>query len=233
MSSTAIKPSNACWIWGLVDPSAPAMRSKTMAMTHFLSLFRRQSMKHFMTTLLFASLLAAAPLQAEEYAIDTKGAHAFIQFRIQHLGYSWLYGRFNRFSGHFSYDEQNPAAAKIQVDIDPASIDSNHAERDKHLRSKDFLNVAKYPNAGFVSTSYKKLADGKGVLKGDFTLHGVTKPIAIQVEEIGHGDDPWGGYRRGFYGTSRILLADYGITYDLGPASKEVELELSVEGIRQ
>jgi polyisoprenoid-binding protein YceI len=177
--------------------------------------------------------MVTSPLQAEEYALDTKGAHAFIQFRIKHLGYSWLYGRFNDFGGSFSYDEKNPSAAKIKVDIDPASIDSNHAERDKHLRSEEFLHVQKYPKAGFVSTSYTEKADGTALLKGELTLRGVTKPVTIQVEKIGHGPDPWGGYRRGFYGTTQIALADFGIPFDLGPASRNVELELSVEGIRQ
>lgn len=190
-------------------------------------------MKPFVIPLLFSSLLAAAPLKAEEYVIDTKGQHAFIQFRIQHLGYSWLYGRFNDFSGNFSYDEQNPAGARVKVDIDPASIDSNHAERDKHLRGEEFLHVDKYPQAGFVSTAYVEKADGTAVLEGDLTLRGVTRPVSIQVEKIGNGPDPWGGYRRGFHGTTQISLADFGIPFDLGPASRNVELELSVEGVRQ
>ena len=190
------------------------------------------------TTKLGALVLAAAivlPVQAlaEKYVIDTEGSHAFIQFRIQHLGYSWLSGRFNTFNGSFEYDENNPDKASVQVEIDVASIDSNHAERDKHLRSDEFLDVSKYPKASFVSTSFKDNGDGTAVLKGDFTLRGVTKPVTIAVEHVGHGSDPWGGYRRGFEGTTRIALADYGIKYNLGPKSKEVELTLSVEGIRQ
>jgi polyisoprenoid-binding protein YceI len=182
-----------------------------------------------------ASASAAAPIQvlAESYLIDTQGAHAFIQFRIQHLGYSWLSGRFNRFSGGFEYDESNPDAASVQVDIDPASIDSNHAERDKHLRGKDFLDVERYPKAGFASTAFRDHGDGSATLEGRLALHGVTRPITIAVQHVGHGPDPWGGYRRGFEGTTRIALADFGIGYDLGPKSKQVELTLSVEGIRQ
>ena len=61
----------------------------------------------------------------------------------------------------------------------------------------------------------------------------MTKPVEIKVEKIGHGPDPWGGYRRGFFGTTQIALSDFGIPFDLGPASKKVQLELSVEGIRQ
>lgn len=177
------------------------------------------------------SLPALAP--AADYVIDTEGAHAFVQFRIQHLGYSWLYGRFNQFEGTFSYDEKNPTANKVEVVIKTASIDSNHAERDKHLRSDDFLDVGKYPEARFVSTAFEDKGDGKAVLTGDFTLHGVTRPVVIDVERIGEGEDPWGGYRAGFSGTATLKLADFNITRDLGPASREVELTLSVEGIRQ
>jgi len=170
---------------------------------------------------------------ADEYLIDTKGAHAFIQFRIKHLGYSWLLGRFNTFSGSFHYDEKNPAASTVNVVIKTDSIDSNHAERDKHLRGEDFLNVAKYPEARFISTSFKDSGDGTAILTGNLTLHGMTRSITIDVKHIGQGPDPWGGYRRGFEGTTTLKLADYGITYNLGPASREVELFLSVEGVRQ
>ncbi len=178
-------------------------------------------------------LLGASTVYADNYVIDTKGAHAFIQFKIKHLGYSWLLGRFNTFDGEFNYDENNPSASAITVNIDVSSIDSNHAERDKHLRGDDFLDVEKYPNAKFVSTSFEEIGDGKAVLKGNLTLHGVTKPIVIDVEHIGHGDDPWGGYRRGFAGTTRLTLKDFNINYNLGPASRELELSLHIEGIRQ
>jgi len=186
------------------------------------------------TSLLVAVLtFGSSVLMAADYVIDTKEAHAFIQFRVQHLGYSWLYGRFNDFSGKFSYDEAAPEKASIEVNIKTGSVDSNHAERDKHLRGKDFLDVEKYPEAKFVSTSYTQGKDGKGVLKGELTLHGVTKPVEIEVESIGAGNDPWGGYRSGFEGKTRFAMADFGIVKDLGPKSKDVEMILSVEGIRQ
>ena len=170
---------------------------------------------------------------AETYVIDTEGQHAFVDFRIKHLGYSWLHGRFNDFSGEFVVDRDNPANSRVEVEIDTASVDTNHAERDKHLRSKDFLSVDAHPKARFVSTSVETTGDGKGVIKGDLTLNGVTKPIEIAVEEIGHGPDPWGGYRAGFLGTTTLELADFAIDYDLGPASRTVELTLSIEGVRQ
>ncbi len=187
----------------------------------------------FLGLTLAAVLSVPGIAAAAEYVIDTPKAHAFIQFRIQHLGYSWLYGRFNTFEGNFVYDEKNPAASKVEVVIKTASIDSNHAERDKHLRSDDFLDVEKFPEARFVSTGFEEHEDGTATLKGDLTLHGVTKPITIDVQHTGHGDDPWGGYRRGFLGTTKLKLADFKIMRDLGPASQEVELTLSVEGIRK
>ena len=186
-------------------------------------------MKKLLPLLLLLSF--TLPATAADYVIDTKGAHAFIQFKIKHLGYSWLYGRFNTFEGDFSYDPANPGAAKIRVDIETASVDSNHAERDKHLRSDDFLDVKKFPKSSFVSTRYEAMGDGKAKLHGKFTLHGVTKNIVIDVEKIGMGPDPWGNKRAGFFGTTTIALKDYGITKNLGPASTHVDLELSVEGI--
>lgn len=75
---------------------------------------------------------------AADYVIDTKGAHASINFKVNHLGYSYIKGRFNKFDGEFSYDPANIAASSVVVNVDTRSLDSNHAERDKHIRSADF-----------------------------------------------------------------------------------------------
>lgn len=166
------------------------------------------------------------------YAIDTPGMHASINFKIKHLGYSWLTGRFNQFSGEYQYDDKNLANSKINVKIDTKSVSTNHAERDKHLRSDEFLNVAKYPESTFISTSISGTDENMQV-KGDFTLNGVTKPVTIQAHKIGEGKDPWGGYRSGFSGTTEIKLADYNITKNLGPASTSVLLELHIEGTKK
>jgi len=182
---------------------------------------------------LSTALLSPTFAAEEKYVIDTEGAHAFVQFRIQHLGYSWLYGRFNDFGGSFTYDEDDPSASQVEVTIKTASIDSNHAERDKHLRGDDFLDVGEHPEATFKSSAYEETGARTATLTGNLTLHGVTKPVTIAVSKIGHGPDPWGGFRRGFEGTTIIKLADFGIKKDLGPASQDVELTLSVEGIRQ
>ncbi len=190
--------------------------------------------KTLISGLALAGLLATtAPVQAADYVIDTKGAHAFISFRVNHLGTSWLLGRFNEFEGEFSYDSANPNASKVEVEINTASVDSNHAERDKHLRGGDFLDVSKYPKASFVSTGFKSNGNGTAVMTGDLTLHGVTKQISIDVSKVGEGKDPWGGYRAGFSGTTEFKMKDFGINYNLGPLAETVYMDLQVEGIRK
>jgi len=189
--------------------------------------------KTLLTTILAISTSYAALADAADYKIDVKGAHASINFKIKHLGYSWLTGRFNDFSGDFSYDPTSPEKSVISVEINTASLDSNHAERDKHLRDDDFLDVKKFPLAEFKSTGFKLEDDDEGIITGTLTLHGVTKTISFPVEKIGEGKDPWGGYRAGFSGVTSLKLADYGMTTDLGPASAHVELELNIEGVKQ
>ncbi|MFS2224043.1 YceI family protein [Pantoea sp. B65] len=181
---------------------------------------------------LAALLFSAGSAVAADYKIDKQGQHAFVQFRIQHLGYSWLYGSFKDFDGGFTFDENNPAADKVNVTINTSSVDTNHAERDKHLRSAEFLNVAKFPQATFVSTGVKKEGE-KLDISGDLTLNGVTKPVTLQAKLLGQGKDPWGGYRAGFEAAGKIALKEFNITTDLGPASQDVQLIISLEGIRQ
>ncbi len=181
---------------------------------------------------LAVAVAAAAPATAADYVIDTAKSHASINFRIKHLGFSWLTGRFDDFAGTFTFDDAHPEASKVKVEVNTDSIDSNHAERDKHLRGKEFLDTATYPKATFESTAVKVDGD-KATITGNLTLHGVTKPIAIAAERVGGGDDPWGGFRQGFSGTTRIPLKAFGINFDLGPAAQEAELTLNIEGVRQ
>lgn len=177
-------------------------------------------------------MMSAGAATAADYKIDKQGQHAFVQFRIQHLGYSWLYGTFRDFDGTFTFDEADPSKDKVNVTINTNSVDTNHAERDKHLRSGDFLNVSKFPQATFVSTGVKKDGDELDIT-GNLTLNGVTKPVTLEAKKLGEGKDPWGGYRAGFEAETEIALKDFNITTDLGPASQKVELMISLEGIRQ
>lgn len=189
--------------------------------------------KTFVGIALGGLLALSGSLQAADYVIDKEGQHAFINFKISHLGYSWLYGRFNDFDGTFTWDADKPADSQVQVTIDTASVDSNHAERDEHLRSDDFLNVQEHPQATFRSTNVEMTGDETANITGDLTLNGVTRSVVLDAKFLGEGEDPWGNYRAGFEGSTRLTLKDYNIKMDLGPTSQEVELILTVEGIRQ
>lgn len=177
---------------------------------------------------LATGLSLSSPLLAADYVIDKKGQHAFVNFKASHLGYSFIIGRFNDFSGSFSHDAANAESSKAKVTINTKSIDTNHAERDKHLRSADFFEVTKYPTITFESTGYKA-SSGGDKLMGNLTIRGITKPVTIDVKHIGEGKDPWGGYRSGFQGDVKVKASDYGMPDWVG----EVEISLNVEGVRQ
>lgn len=186
------------------------------------------------TTLLSALVLLSTTTQAAEYVIDSKGAHASVNFKIQHLGYSWLTGRFDKLEGIFNYDPKNIDKSTIEMKVDVSSINSNHAERDKHLRSKDFLNTDKFNEATFKSMSVKGLENNQLSVTGLLTLNGVSKPIVVLVEKIGEGKDPWGGERVGFSGKTRLTLADFGVNSSkLGESSSFVELDIHLEGVKK
>ena len=111
-------------------------------------------MKKLMVAATLGGLMMAGGLaQAADYQIDKQGQHASVNFKISHLGYSWIYGRFNDFDGTFSWDAAKPEASSVNVTLNTASVDTNHAERDKHIRSADFLNVEEHGTATFASTA--------------------------------------------------------------------------------
>lgn len=184
---------------------------------------------HILLGLAFA-FPATGVVAAENYKIDP--SHSFVMFKISHLGFSVLHGRFNELSGDFTYDPDDPANSRIRVEVKTASVDSNWAERDKHLRGSDFLDVDRYPTATFETTSFSMDGDS-GTLKGDLTLHGTTRPITVAVEQVGAGKDPWGGFRRGFTGMTEIRRSDFGIDYNLGPQAEVMELHFVIEGVRE
>lgn len=187
-----------------------------------------------------ASAIAAAALvplsqaQAADYNVDTEGQHAFVQFKINHLGMSYILGSFEEFDGQLSYDEDDVDASAVEFEVQVNSLNSNHAERDRHILSSDFLNASEYPTASFVSTGFESTGDNEGVVTGDLTLHGETQEIEMPVTLIGQGEDPWGNYRAGFEGSTMLNLGDYGIDLsDFPEPMHELELYVTFEGIRQ
>jgi polyisoprenoid-binding protein YceI len=194
-------------------------------------------LKKTLAALAIGSALLSANVMAADYVVDKQGQHAFVNFKISHLGYSFIYGTFKDIDGKFSFDAAKPEDSKIEFNVNTASVFTNNAERDKHISSKDFLEVDKFAKATFVSTSVKstgKNADGKDTadVTGDLTIHGVTKPVVVKATFLGEGKDPWGGYRAGFEGTTSIKRSDFGKMMDLGPQSDEVKLIISFEGVK-
>ncbi|UQS13690.1 YceI family protein [Pseudomonas sp. HS6] len=194
-------------------------------------------LKKTLAALAIGSAVLSANVMAADYTVDKQGQHAFVDFKISHLGYSYITGTFKDIDGTFSFDAAKPEDSKIEFNVNTASVFTNNAERDKHISSKDFLKVADFPKATFKSTSVKttgKNADGKVTadVTGDLTIAGVTKPVVVKATFLGEGKDPWGGYRAGFEGTTSIKRSDFGKMMDLGPQSDAVELYVTFEGVK-
>lgn len=189
--------------------------------------------KKLMTSVVLTASLIAAPAMAADYVIDTKDNHASVNFKISHLGFSWMYGYFKNFEGTFTYDKDNLAASKVNITLDTNSVETNNAARDKHIRDGDFLDVKKFPKATFESTKVTNINGNNFDLEGKLTIHGVTQDVVVKSTFINEGEDPWGGYRAGFEGVTEITLSQFGIKNILGEASEKVELFMAIEGIRK
>ena len=180
------------------------------------------------------SLVPLTQAQADTYAVDIDGQHAFIQFKISHLGFSYILGSFETFEGEFFYDPDNLEASSVDMDVQVNSLNSNHAERDRHILNEDFLHASEYPTATFTSTAFEPTGEQSGVLTGELTLRGETQRFEMPVTLMGEGEDPWGNYRAGFEGSTELTLADYGIDMSSFPEIMHtLELYVTFEGIRQ
>jgi len=196
-------------------------------------------MKRSIVVLLIC-LAMGTPLIAAAAAYQLDADHSSIQFKIRHLTVSNVTGTFNRVKGSASIEGEDPSTLKAEVTIEAASIDTGHEKRDEHLRTPDFLDVAKYPVITFVSKRIVKGEPGKLKLIGDLTLHGVTREITVDLEgptpEI---KDPWGNFRRGTTGTAKIDRRDFGITWnkalDTGGlvVGNDVGIYVEVEWVRK
>ncbi|QYG94650.1 YceI family protein [Iamia sp. SCSIO 61187] len=162
--------------------------------------------------------------------------HAEVAFIGRHLVVSKVRGRFTGVRGTVVVDEE-PEASSLEVEIDLATVDSGDATRDEHLRSADLLDVEAHPTATYRSTAVRW--DGSaGTVEGEQTIHGVTRPVPLQVEHLGTVTDPWGGVRAAFSAHTTIDREDWGITWNMPLAngglvvSKEIRIEIEVETVR-
>jgi len=188
----------------------------------------------FLTLFFAASRQASA---ADIYAVDP--THCSVVFSVAHSGFSFVYGFFRQAAGNYILDETNPANCRFRFAIQADSLDTNNADRDKHLRSADFFNVQQFPTITFDSTSCQRAntPDG-GVLyqvTGDLTCHGVKKQVTLPLRMLGAGEGPFKDQRSGFLAQFELKRSDFGVTTALEKnlVGDAVSVTVSFEGVLQ
>lgn len=186
--------------------------------------------------IVLAILALPAASRATTYKVDPE--HTSVNFTVRHL-LTQVRGHFGKFEGRIEFDPASPEKTKIEGTIDAASINTNVEERDKDLRSPRFFDVEKFPKLTFVST--RAVRSGKnttaGKLYGNLTMHGVEKPVVLDVSYAGEAKDPWGNRRAGFTATATINRKDFGLTWnetlETGGVlvGDEVKIEIEAEGL--
>lgn len=180
--------------------------------------------------------IAPAPLPAKAaaavYTVDP--VHSITLFRVKHLGVSYSYGRFKDVAGSFAFDAADPSKCSIEMSVKTASVETGDLKRDEHLKSPDFFNEKQFGAITFKSTKVEKRDDTHFTVTGDFAMHGVTKSIKVEIEKVGEGKDPMGGYRMGFETTFTLKRSDFGMKYGVPDmVGDDVRVTISVEGIRK
>lgn len=169
--------------------------------------------------------------------VDTN--HSQIAFSAKHMGIFTVRGNFKKFEVAFNYDEQNPENSTVTAQIDAASITTNNDQRDGHLKSPDFFNVADYPYVTFESTRVEKLSAATGKLYGNLTIRDVTNPVVLDVEFTGQAKSPWGTVSSGFIANGKIDRTKWGLTWNQALETggvlvgNEIGLHLEMEAIKQ
>jgi len=165
--------------------------------------------------------------------------HSDVAFKVRHLMVSNVKGSFEKKSGVVSIDDKDITKSKVSVSIDTASVNTNVAKRDDHLRGPDFFDVAKFPTMTFVSKKVAKASKGKLKVTGDLTLHGITREVVLDVDALSkESKDPWGNTKSGTVATTKINRKDFGLVYNAvletgGVAvGEEVAITLEIELIK-
>ena len=175
----------------------------------------------------------AAPLQAaDNYTIDPM--HSGVNFKISHIGLSWIYGRFNIYSGSFVLDPDDAGKCSFQLKIETESVDTNNKKRDEHLRTPDFFNAKQFPLITFESTGVKAIKDGYEVT-GNLTMHGVTKPVTFALVGGKTADFPPGTPRTGYSTELIIKRSEFGVGKALfaNALGEDVHVAISFEGVKK
>ncbi len=165
--------------------------------------------------------------------------HSCVQFRVRHLGFSKVVGRFDRYTAAIHMNPVSLSSLRVEARIEAASVNTGDGERDAHLRSTDFLEAERFPEIVFTSTAVRDVTVDTFVLLGELTLHGVTRPLALQVIYRGEAVDLRGRERVAFEAEGRINRKDFGLTWnsvlETGGllVGEEVEVRLEVQAVRE
>ena len=190
-------------------------------------------------TALAIALAIALPVLANADTWHIDPAHTNVEFTVRHMMISNVKGQFQKTSGTITVNGNDPTSAKIDATIDAASIDTRVEKRDTHLKSPDFLDVAKYPTITFTSTKVEADGPNKWKVTGDLTLHGVTKPVVLEVESSGPPINVMGTTRAGASATTKINRGDFGLKWnkmlDSGGVmvGDEVAISIDVEAVKK
>ena len=186
------------------------------------------------------ALLVALPVLAHADTWQIDPAHTNVEFSVRHMMISNVKGQFQKTSGTIATSGTDPASAKIDATIDATSINTRVDKRDAHLKSPAFLDVDKFPTITFKSTKAEAAGPGKWKVTGDLTLHGVTKPVVLDVESTGTPvTDPMGNTRAGASATTKISRKDFGLTWNQPletggvMVGDEVAISIDVEAIKK
>jgi polyisoprenoid-binding protein YceI len=191
-------------------------------------------------TAIALALIVVVPVlsRADTWQIDP--AHTNVEFSVRHMMISNVKGQFQKTSGTITVNGNDPTSAKIDATIDATSINTRVDKRDAHLKSPAFLDVDKYPTIAFKSTKVEAAGPGKWKMTGDLTLHGVTKPVVLEVEGTGTPiTDPMGNTRAGASATTKISRKDFGLTWNQPletggvMVGDEVAISIDVEAIKK
>lgn len=177
---------------------------------------------------------ATGTAESKRFKVDP--VHSSAVFRIKHMGVAPFYGRFNDISGEMTWNRDNPENSSLNVTIKAESIDTNNQNRDAHLRSPDFFTAREHPEITFKSTAFELKSQETYTVKGDLTLHGVTKPITIELNRTGAGEHPRSGKDLvGLETTFRIKRSDFNMNWGIeeGVLGDEVRLHVAIEGIAE
>jgi polyisoprenoid-binding protein YceI len=166
-------------------------------------------------------------------------AHSEIGFKVKHMMFTNVSGKFQKFDASIETEDDNFENARIEFTGDVDSISTGNADRDGHLQSADFFDAAQYPKLTFTATSFKKQSEGEYTLDGDLTVHGVTKPVHLDVEFGGIAKDPWGNTKAGMTATGKLNRKDWGLNWNSALETggvlvgEEVKLNIELQFIRQ